>query len=323
MRSRAAAIALALVVAAPGLPLAGAADRPARIGFLSSGSAATTGRYADTFVARLDELGFRLGTTLAVEYRWGEGRYERLPALAAELASHDVDVFLASSEAALLAAKAQGRNLPIVTVSCDPLERLLGSLARPGGNATGYSCTSSELDAKRIGLLRDIVPALTDVAVLLHEDDAKLADRGALEAGAAGLGLRLHPVAVRTAEDLAPAFARMAALRAGALLVSPGGFTTFHQKRLAALALEHRLPAIFGFRDFAEAGGLMSYGASLDEGFRIVAGQVARILRGARPQDLPIAQPTEFTLLVNARTAAALGLAIPPALLARASEVIE
>lgn len=312
-----------LLVAILMLPLGTrAAERPARIGFLSSGSAASVGTYAETFQARLSELGFKLGEALTIEYRWGEGRYERLPALAAELAARDIDVFLASSEAALLAAKERGRNIPIVTVSCDPLERLLGSLARPGGNATGYSCTSSDLDAKRIGLLREIVPTLADVAVLLHEDDAKLADRGRLDAGAAA-GLRVHLVPVRSAEDLAPTFARIADLRAGAVLISPGGFTTFHQKRLAQLALEHRLPAIFGFREFAEAGGLMSYGANLDEGFRIAAGQVARILHGAHPRDLPIAQPTQFSLLVNARTAAALGLTLPPALLARADRVIE
>ena len=298
-------------------------DRISRVGLLNPNSPAIARRYVEAFRDELRRLGYVEHRNLVIEARYAEGNAERLNALAAELAQHKVDVLFAPTEPALKAAKEAGAGIPIVTVSCDPLEKLLGSLSRPGGNATGFSCVSSDLAGKRLNLLKSLVPNLKNVAMLYNVWDAYEPDLRNVETSAQVLGLSVGRFPVQSMADFEPAFAAMEKEGRQAVYISLSGFANFHRRTFAQLALKHRLPSVFGFREFPEEGGLLSYGASNSDGYRRAAYFVDRILKGASPKDLPAEEPTRFELVINAKTAAALGLTIPNAIFVQADEVIE
>jgi putative ABC transport system substrate-binding protein len=296
-------------------------DRVFRVGVLSFGSAPKVQPFVGVFRETLHKLGY--GKNLIIESRFANGAYDQLPVLAGELARLKVDVFVAAGEPALLAAKERGEDIPIVVLSCDPLEKLLGSIRRPGGNATGFSCVSSDLVSKRFGLLKELIPRIESVAVLYNmRDDHELEFRDA-EAAARSLGLSLVRIPVASPADFEPSFKSMVEQKCGALYVVTSTFALLHREKLAQLSSNYRLPTMFGFREFSEAGGLLSYGANLPDAWRRAAAFIDKILRGSRPADLPVEQPTRFELVINARTAKTLGLELSPNLIALADEVIE
>ena len=271
----------------------------------------------------LARLGYEEGRNLIVESRFADGVYDRLPVLAGELARLKVDVFLAPGEPVLLAAKEKGENIPIVVVTCDPIEKLLGSLRRPGGNATGFSCVSADLVGKRFSLLKSLLPQTERVAVLYNKRDNHELEFKDADAAAPSLGIGLVHFPVGSPDDFEPAFKRMVEEKLDAVYIVASTFANAHWEKLAQLALDYRLPAMYGFREFAYFGGLLSYGANLSDGYRRAAAFVDKILKGSRPSDLPVEQPTRFELVINARTAKALGVDVPPTLRALADEVIE
>jgi len=277
------------------------------------------------FLQGLHDLGYVEDKNIAIVAKSGEGNYERMPELARELVRLNVNVMLVSGDQTLRAAKDATTTIPIIVVSCDPLESLFVSIARPGGKATGLSCISSEMAGKRLQLLKELVPSLAHVAVLYNPASNKESEYKQSQEAASSLRLTLHAYEARSLNEIEMAFGRMADDHAQALVIFADGLTSAYnnQKRLADLALEHRLPAIFGFRGFADLGGLISYGSSQTGIMRRAASYVDKILRGASPGELPIEQPTRFELVINLKTAKALGLEIPPSLLATADEVIE
>ena len=307
------------------MPLAADAQQPnklPRLGWLPT-FAATSPIY-DGFRQGLRELGYVEGKNIIIETRWAEGNLDRLPELARELARLNVDVTLVGGDQGLQAAKEATTTIPIVVSSCDPLDSLVASIARPGGKATGMTCISSELVGKRLQMLKELVPALARVAVLYNPEDRNKAwEYKQIEEAARILKLTVRAFEARSATEIDKAFAGMADDHSGALVIFADALMVFHEKKLADLALQNRLPAIFGFREFADQGGLVSYGASFREQYRRLAWYVDRILKGANPADLPIEQPTKFELVINLKTAKTLGLEIPPQLLALADEVIE
>lgn len=293
-----------------------------RIGVLLGGSPTTSTHYLDTLREALRALGYVEGRNLAIEPRFAAGDFGRLPALADELAEKSLDLIVAANEPALLAAKRAKKKLPIVVVACDPLDKLMGSLAQPGGNATGVTCVSSILAAKRFGYLSSMVPTLKRVALLYSSDDnVDLEMEGAEKAGRA-LGIQVIRFPVRSPDNFPAVFAAIVQQDVRALYVSVSAFTNFHRQRLADLAIAHRLPAINGFPEFAEAGGLISYGATLTDAFTRAAYFIDRIAKGASPKDLPVEEPTKFYLVVNAKTAAKLGINIPDSILLQADTVL-
>jgi putative ABC transport system substrate-binding protein len=298
------------------------AGKNPRIGILRSGSPPDP--FVEAFREGLRELGYVENHNVSLEYRWAEGHDERLPGLVADLVRHQVDVIVAVGSHAAL-AKRTTATIPIVMpVSNDPVGTgLVASLARPGGNVTGLAFLSEELPGKWIELLKEVLPRLSRVAVLSYPPS----DAGQLrasEVAARSLGLRLHTLAVKRKEDLATAFAEAQRSRAEALIVLASAFFGGQRSRLVMLAAQHRLPTIYNEREFVtQSGGLMSYGPDLRDLFRRASNYVDRILKGAKPADLPVEQPTKFELVINLKTAKALGLTIPPAVLARADEVIQ
>jgi ABC-type uncharacterized transport system substrate-binding protein len=294
-----------------------------KLGVLALGSAEDQQNRLTLFREPLRQLGYEEGKNLVVESRFANSQYEQLPVLARELAGLKIDVFVAAGEPALLAAKENGDNIPIVVVSCDPLEKLLGSLRRPGGNATGFSCVSADLVGKRFSLLRSLLPGMHRVAMLYNKRDNHELEFRDAEAAAQSLNIALLRFPIMSAGDFEPAFKKMNEEKCDALYIFASAFAQGHWKRLAQLALDHRLPAMYGFREFVDRGGLLSYGASNSDGYRRAAALVDKILKGARPSDLPVEQPTRFELVINARTAKTLGLEVPPTLVALADEVIE
>jgi putative ABC transport system substrate-binding protein len=312
-------------------PLAVAAQQAAklaRIGYLSP-NLATNPHMNEAFLRGLRELGYVEGRNLAIEYRDAEGKPERLPALAAELVSLNVDVIVAGSTIAALAAKQATKTLPIVFAAAgDPVTSgLIASLARPGGNVTGLSLLAPELIGKRLELLNQIVPRGSLIAVLWQPNvygerlDKDMVEEA--EVAARALGLRLQFVEARAPSDIDRAFSDMTRARAGALTVLPSGMFIGERQRLVGLAAENQLPAVYQSRDSVDAGGLMSYGPNFADLFRRAATYVDKILKGSKSADLPVEQPTKFELVINLKTAKALGLNIPPTLLAQADEVIE
>ena len=271
----------------------------------------------------LRDLGYEEGRNLVIESRFADGAYDQLPVLASELARLKIDVFLVGGEAALLAAKERGENIPIVVVSCDPLEKLLGSLRRPGGNATGFSCVSADLVSKRFGLLKSLLPRMERLALFYNKRDNHELEFKDAAAAAQSLGIGLVRFPVESPADFEPAFKRMIEEKCQALYIVASAFANSHWERLAQLALDYRLPAMYGFREFPDFGGLLSYGANLSDSWRRAAVFVDKILKGSRPSDLPVEQPTRFELIINARTAKALGVTIPDIVLVEAHEVIE
>ena len=271
----------------------------------------------------LQTLGYVEGQSIRFEARWAQGRLDRLPGLVAELVRLRVDVIVTGGGEAARAAKQATATVPIVMATGgDPVKLgVVESLGRPGGNVTGVSSLSSQLIAKRVELLRDLLPKVSRVAILWDETPNSRRSVQEIEAAARTLGLRVHLVSVRDPNEFARAFSAVAA--EGALIVVGSPFMFSERKRIADLALKHRLPTAVGGRDYAEAGGLFSYAVNYPDLFRRAAAYVDKILRGAKPADLPVEQPTAFELVINLKTAKALGLAIPPLLLQRADQVIE
>jgi putative ABC transport system substrate-binding protein len=307
--------------------LAADAQQPAkasRIGILRSGSAPDP--LVEAFRQGLRELGYAEGRNIVIEYRWAEGRDTRLPDLAADLVRLQVDVIVAAGQAPALAAKHATATIPIVMpVSADPVGLgLVASLGRPGGNVTGLTGLGDELAGKRMQLLKETFPRVSRAAVLWEPAGSGAAMVRASETAARALGIRLQTLRVERPDELATAFSEAQQDRADALFVLPSGFFYAQRARLVELAAKHSLPVMYDQKDFVVgSGGLMSYGANFHDLFRRSAVYVDKILRGAKPADLPVEQPTKFELVINLKTAKALGFTIPPVVLARADEVIE
>jgi putative ABC transport system substrate-binding protein len=298
------------------------------IGFLGSDSPALSASHLRFFHQGLSETGYVEGRNVAIEYRWAEGQNDRLRALAAELVRRQVSVIAApGTTPAALAAKAATTTVPVVFfTAADPVAlRLVASLNHPGGNLTGATSLGGQLAKKRLELLHELMPAATVIALLVNPTNPALAESTAREAldAARRIGLQLHVLRASTERDFDAVFAAMGQLRASALVISVDSFFTARTEQLGALALRHRIPAIYQSRDFAAAGGVLSYGGSLPEGYRLVGVYAGRILRGEKPADLPVQQVTKVELVINLKTAKALGLTIPPSILQRADQVIE
>jgi putative tryptophan/tyrosine transport system substrate-binding protein len=315
--------------AAAAWPLAARAQQSATpvVGFLSSASPAPWASYVAGFHKGLNESGFIAGQNVTVEYRWAEGQYDRLPSLAADLVNRKVAVILAAGGSdPANAAKAATGSIPIVFVSAaDPVRAgLVASLNRPGGNVTGVSVLGSELEAKRVGILNEISPGTAPIGGLVNPNypDANLQLRELQEA-AGVIKRQIVIVRASTETEIDTAIATVAQQGAGALLVAQDPLFGSRREQLVALAARYKLPAIYPLRDFAKIGGLVSYGTHFADGFRQAGIYAGKILKGATPADLPVMQPTRFEFVINLKTAKALGLEIPPMLLARADEVIE
>lgn len=309
-------------------PLAARAQHSGKlptIGFLGAGTPSTWVQFTGAFVQRLRELGWIEGSTVAIEYRWAEGRSARYPVTTAELARLKVDVIVTGGAEAVLAAKKATSDIPIVfAAAADPVGTgLVASLARPGGNVTGLSVQYTDLVGKRLELLRELLPGLRRLAIMANvaSPSAALEMREARRMARA-LALEVVSSEIRGAEDIEPAFEAFQS-RVDGLYVCSEPLVVTNRTRVSALALRARLPTMHGIREHVEAGGLMSYGPNFLSMWRRAADYADKILRGARPGDIPVEQPTKFDLVVNLKTAQALGLTIPPSLLARADEVIE
>ena len=308
-------------------PLAARAQQPAKlptIGFLGGTTPATWSLFVAAFVQRLRELGWIEGRTIAIEYRWAEGRGERFAEIAAEFVRLNVDVIVTVG-GAVLAAKQATSLIPIVfAAAADPVgSGLVASLARSGGNVTGLSSQFTDLAGKRLELLREMVPSLRRLAIMANAGyPAAVLEMAEVQATTRTLGLDVVTLELRRAEDIAPAFEALKG-RAEALYVCAESLVTTNRVRINTLALAARLPTMHSIREYVEAGGLMSYGPNFPDLWRRAGDLVDKILRGAKPADIPVEQPTKFDLIINLTTAKALGLDVPPTLLARADEVIE
>ena len=296
------------------------------IGVLGTGSASVSSGPFTAFHQGLREAGYVEGQNLAIIYRWAEGNYDRLPALAADLVGRKVDLIMASSPPSAVAAKNATSTIPIVfRGGGDPVGGgLVASLARPGGNITGVSFVADQLTANRLELLSELVPQAKVFALLVNPSNpsADRVIRVELEA-ASTKGLQLHVLKAGSESEIDSAFGSLIQLHADALVVGADPFLSGQRERLVALASRHAVPAIYAWREFAASGGLISYGASLAAAFRLVGTYAGKILKGAKPSDLPVEQPTKFELVINTKTAKSLGLAVPPTLLAQADDVIE
>jgi putative ABC transport system substrate-binding protein len=319
---------ITLLGGAAAWPLAAHAQQPAKpvIGFLRTDSADLAARAVAAFRRGLNEAGFVEGRNLAIEYAWADGHYDRLPALAADLVRRHVQVIYVGGNVAIHAAKAAAPTTPIVFVTGDDPVRtgLVPNLNRPGGNLTGMTTMAGTLPTKRLQFLHELVPAATTVAMLVDSDNANAqGDASDAQAAARAIGLSLLIVSTPGESDFDSIFETIAQKGAQAILVNTDSAFTLRRQQLVALAAQHRLAAVYSFRDFVEVGGLMSYGADNVDSVRRAAGYVARILNGEKPGDLPVQAPTKFELVVNLKTAKALGLTVPSSLLAVAGEVIE
>jgi putative tryptophan/tyrosine transport system substrate-binding protein len=299
-----------------------------RIGFLSARDPATESTRAAAIRLALRDLGYIEGQNIAIEYRYAEGKLDRLPELAVELVRLKVDVIMAGGDPGIRAAKNATKAIPIVTMGggTDPIEAgFVESLARPGGNVTGITNLGRELGGKRLELLKEAVPKVARVAVLYDPSNTSSVRevKEDLPVAARALRLTIQPWEVRAADDFERVFAALNKERPDGLYVSPGPVINVNQKRTVAFALRSRLPAMYSNRDAVDAGGLMYYGADLAESYRRVAYFVNKILKGAKPADLPVEQPTKFELIINLKTAKQIGLTIPPNVLARADKVIK
>jgi putative ABC transport system substrate-binding protein len=307
-------------------PLVARAQRPAMqvVGFLSSGAPDWT---PTVFRKGLGEPGYFEGRNVAIEYRWGDNQPDRLTELADDLVRRRVNVIAAVGVPAVIAVKAVTTAIPVAfAVGQNPVELgLVKSLARPGGNLTGVNFFTAELGAKRLGLLHELVPRAVDIAVLVNPANVTSAEATLhdVREAARAMGLQIRELSARTSREIEAAFDVLARERPGALFVAPDGFFTSRRVQFATLAASNRIPAAYGQREYVEVGGLMSYGTDLPDALRQMAGYVSSILKGAKPADLPVQQSVRFELVINAQTARALGIEVPPGLLALADEVIE
>ena len=319
---------VALLGGAAAWPIVARAQQPAKlptIGFLGPNTPSLDGQRVSAFVQRLRELGWNEGRNVAIEFRWGEGRFERLAEFAADLVQLKVDVIVTSGTPQVVAAKQATSVIPIVFAAAgDPVGTgLVASLARPGGNVTGSSLQATDLAGKRLELLREIVPGLRRLAIMANSDSpAPVVEMREVQATAGTLGLEVVTSEIRRPEDIAPAFEAFKG-RADAIYICNDPLVTTNRIRISTLAMGVRLPTMFNVREFVEVGGLISYGPNFLYLYRRAAEFVDKILRGTKPADIPVEQPTKYDLVVNLITAKALGIAIPPSLLARTDEVIE
>jgi ABC-type uncharacterized transport system substrate-binding protein len=295
-----------------------------RVGFLLDG--AEPSFHKEGFLQGMRELGYADGKNIAIEYRWAEGKYERLPVLAAELVGLNIDVIVALSTVAARPAKEATRAIPIVFVSGDPVGTgLVDSLARPGGNLTGLATVSPELSTKRLEVIKEVIPKVSHVAVIWNPGgpSAALAFKE-IESAARAMGVKVQSLGVRGPKPLLEAAFNDAKKQGAAALLTVGSvLTRDHRTEIVALAEKNRLPAIYDSREFTEVGGLMSYGINITDLFRRAATYVDKILKGAKPADLPVEQPTKFEFIINLKAAKQIGLTIPPNVLARADKAIK
>jgi putative ABC transport system substrate-binding protein len=308
-------------------PVAVRAQQSTVIGFLGPGSAASDVYRVTAFRQGLKEAGYVEGQNLTIEYRWAENHYDRLPAMAADLVQRQVAMIAATSTPAALAAKAATTTIPIVfEAASDPVKLgLVSSLNRPGGNITGVTQLAEEVEPKRLELLHELLPAAKVMALLVNPTDPALAEPQAREALAVAnsFGFELHVLNASTEYDFDPVFAELTRLRASGLVIGGDAFFTSHSEQLASLAIQHGVPAIYQWREFAAAGGLMSYGSNINDTHRLAGALAGRILKGEKPADLPVQQATKFELYINLKTAKALGISFPLSFLGRADEVFE
>jgi putative tryptophan/tyrosine transport system substrate-binding protein len=316
----------AAVLAAPLAAEAQQAGKVYRVGYLGNSSAYLEPDLVEALRQGLRNLSYVENQNIIIEYRWAEGKYDRFPSLVADLIQHQVDVIVTAGTPGTLAAKQATRTIPIVmAVSADAVGAgLVDSLARPGANVTGLTTMVQELEGKRVELLKNIVPRLSRIAVLKNPANPVMAIvfNEALTAARA-LHVTLEPVDIRAVDEFENTFATIAKARPGAILVLADRFLLAERKRIVMFAARQRLPAMYPYREFVTLGGLMSYSPNYAEAFRHAAVFVDKILKGAKPRDLPIEQPDTFQLVINLKTAKALGLTIPPSLLLRADQVIE
>ncbi len=297
-----------------------------RIGFMGNSTAALEANLVGPFRDALREFGYEEGRNIAIEYRWAEGHYERFPALVAELIAQKVDVIVTAGTPATLAVKAATTSVPLVVVAVgDPVGTgIVASLGRPGGNITGLSSIAPELEGKRLELLRELIPNLSHVAVLWNPVNAfHVTSLKQARVAAELLRMRVQSVEVRASEEIDGALAAIASERPGALLILADRVFLHDRKRLMDFATQNRIPGVYAYRELVEAGGLMSFGPNYADMHRRAATYVDKILKGSKPADLPVEQPTKFELFVNVKAAKALGLTIPETFLLRADEVIE
>jgi putative ABC transport system substrate-binding protein len=297
------------------------------IGFLSSRSPGESASVVAAFRESLNEAGFIEGRNIAIEFRWADGQYDRLPAMAADLVSLKVALIIAAGgDRPALAAKAATSTIPIVFTGSDfPVKvGLVASLSRPGGNVTGASLFTSELEAKKLALLREMVPKTSLIAMLVNPTNPSAeTDIGDVQTAAAAVGQRIFLLRAGSERDIDAAFEMVVQQRADALLVAHDPYFLSRREQFIAQAAHHKVPAIYEFREFVLGGGLMSYGSRITDNYRLGGSYAGRILKGAKPTELPVQQPTKFELVINLKTAKALGLDVPPTLLARTDEVIE
>jgi putative ABC transport system substrate-binding protein len=319
---------ITLLGGAAAWPFAARTQQPALpvIGFLGTGSPDAFAYIVRAFRQGLSETGFVEGRNVGIEYSWANDQLDRLPALAANLVRRQVSLIIANSTVAALAAKAATTTIPVAfQTGGDPVQTgLVASLNRPGGNLTGVTSLAGELAPKRLELLHELVPAATNIGVLSNPNNQNAGILSSdLQAAAGALGLEFQVVHASAERDLDTAFASLARLRVGALLINPSLLLNTLSEQLGTLTVRHALPAIFQFREFVAAGGLMSYGGSITENYRLLGVYTGRILKGEKPADLPVQQSARIELIINLKTAKAFGLTVPPTLLGRADEVIE
>jgi len=310
-------------------PLAARAQQPAkipRIGFLGNSTATMEANLIGPLRDGLRELGYEEGRNVIIEFRWADGKYDQFPALVAELLAAKVDVIITAGTPATLAIKKATSTVPLVFIAVgDPVGTgVVPNLGRPGGNITGLSSIAPDLEGKRLELLREVVPKLSHVAFFLNPANAfHTASMRQARVAAQSLGIKLQPMEVNKSEQLDGAFASIVKEKPDALLILADRIFLHNRKRMMEFAIQQRLPSVNAYRELVEAGGLISYGPSYEDMHRRAAVYVDKILKGTKPADLPIEQPTKFTLLINLKTAKTLGLTVPPTLVARADELIE
>jgi putative tryptophan/tyrosine transport system substrate-binding protein len=309
-------------------PLAALAQQPAKpvIGFMNVGTPKEDEFLRAAFQQGVNEAGYIEGQNVTIEYHWAEGHADRLPGLAADLVRRRVSVIAATSTPAALAAKDATATIPIVFETAgDPIKLgLVASLNRPGRNVTGMTQLSSELVAKRLGILHDLIPTATTIGLLVNPTDPRAETQtGEMQEAAHALGLKIHVLNASTEGEINTAFATLSQLRLAALLVGTSNLFTRRREQFVTLAARQGVPAIYQYREYVAAGGLISYGTSITDAYRQAGTYVGRILKGEKPDDLPVLRPTKFELVINLKTAKTLGLTIPPGVLAIADEVIE